>query len=109
MTNLQVLQGSAALNYPIDESAFMASLVKNGIEPAGEFTQDNQEAIDLAISDLALTLIFSVKKLQDDGYSVELQDISALWALRAWYRKKWGLPDDSPSNGPVLRDASSKW
>ena len=109
MTNLEVLQGSAALSYPIEASAYEIALIKNDVVPNAQFNVDCQKGIDLAISDLALSLIFGVKKIQDDGYSVEMADIPALWKLRAWYRSRWGLPDDSPVSGPILKDASSKW
>jgi hypothetical protein len=109
MTNLQVLQGSAGLNYPIDDETYEANLVKNGLLPTDTFIVGNQRGIDLAISDLALTLIFSAKKISDDGYSVELQSIDDLWDLRWWYRHKWGLPDDRPIKGPVLRDRTGAW
>lgn len=109
MTNLEVLQGSAALNYPIEEGTYKAALIKNNVNPDEDYTSVNEQGVELAISDLALTLIFSAKKLMDDGYSIELQSISDLWLIRRWYRLKWGLPDDTPSTNPVLRDVSSKW
>jgi len=109
MTNLEILQGSAAFSYPIEESVYTAALIKNDVVPNSTFNPDCQKGIDLAISDLALSLIFGVKKIQDDGYSVEMADISELWKLRAWYRSKWGLPDDSPASGPILKNASNKW
>ena len=109
MTNLEVLQGSGALNYPIDESAFRANLTKNGLDPDAEFTIGNQKGIDLAISDLALTLIFSAKSISDDGYSVSLQDVKSLWDLRWYYRHKWGLPDDRPGVPKLDGSPTYKW
>lgn len=109
MTNLQVLQGSAAFNYPIDETAYRTALIKNNVNPDDAYVSGNLEGVELAISDLALTLIFSAKKIMDDGYSVELQSIDDLWSIRRWWRSRWGLPDDSPVSGPILKDASSKW
>lgn len=109
MTNLEILQGSAALNYPIDEETFKANLIKNGLQPDDEFDVANQRGLDLAISDLALTLIFSVKKLSDDGYTVELQDINSLWNLRWFYRNKWGLPDDRTGVPTLSGKPTYKW
>lgn len=110
MTNLEMLKASAALNYPIDDSTYSANLVKNGLVPSEDFNKDvDSRSLELSISDLALTLIFSAKTVSDDGYSVSLQDIADLWTLRAFYRKKWGLPDDTPDKTPKLYNATNKW
>lgn len=106
-----MLKASAALNYPIDDTAYTAALSRNNVD--GAMPYDNAtgaKAIDLSIADLALTLIFSVKKLMDDGYTVELADIAELWRLRRFYRHRWGLPDDEPVDKPIIiKDASMKW
>lgn len=109
MTNLEVLQASAGLNYPIDVATYEANLIKNGLNPNDEYVTANERGIDLAISDLALTLIFSAKKISDDGYSVELQSIADLWALRWFYRRKWGLPDDNPNQMTLSGAPTYRW
>lgn len=109
MTNLEMLQASGGLNYPIDDATYRSELIKNGLDPDAEFDSVNQRAFDLSIADLALTLIFSVKKIMDDGYSLELQDVASLWSLRRYWRNRWGLPDDTPDDKPILRNKSYLW
>lgn len=109
MTNLEILQGSNGLGYELTQQQYEAALTKNGLVPSDEYVAENAKAIDLAISDLIPVLITAYKKLQDDGFSIEMQSISDLWALRAWYRAKWGLPDDRPTTGAKLYNATIKW
>lgn len=111
MTNLEILQSTAGLNYPLEEVTYIATLVQNDLDPNGEFTSANQKGIDLSKADLILTLLSSVKKLMDDGYSIEAQDIADLWRLRWYWRNKWGLPDDEPVKPfPTLSGRSTnKW
>jgi len=111
MTNLEILQSTSGLNYPLDEGTYIATLIQNGLDPNAEFVTANQRGIDLSKADLILTLLSSVKKLMDDGYSIEAQNIADLWRLRYYWRHKWGLPDDEPAAPfPTLSGRSTyKW
>lgn len=110
MTNLEMIANSGALNYPIKDATYSVALTKNGLTPSSEYSVNDEKSLELAISDLALTLIFSAKKIMDDGYSVELQDVPSLWKIRRFYRVKWGLDDDTPIEGEIiLKDGSFKW
>lgn len=107
MTNLEAIKAKAILNYPIDDNTYTVALIDAGLNPSDNYT--DQRTVDLCIADLVLTILSGAKQIQDDGYSVTLFD--DLWKLRAFYRRKWGLPDDRPSDvkTPILKDATSKW
>lgn len=109
MTNLEAIQGYALLNYPMDDATYNVQLVNAGLDPADTYSAGNQGAVELCISDIVLILITSAKTISDDGYSVVLQDLTNLWALRRFYRNKWGLPDDTPSSNPILRNRTTAW
>lgn len=113
MTNLEFIKASAAINYPIEDETFNVCLIGNDLIPTAQYSKSTDEkSMDLSVADVALKVIFGAKKLMDDGYTIELQDIDDLWDLRWYYRNKWGLPDDRPKDDtkfPTLRDGSFKW
>lgn len=111
MTNIQAIQSYGLLNYPVKKETFELSLINAGLNPNEEYVASNQRPIELCVADLLLMLITSARIVSDDGYKVEMQDITELWRLRAFFRTKWGLSDDTPITGNVIRlkDASNKW
>jgi hypothetical protein len=109
MTNLEAIKAKGMLNYPVDDNVFIVGMMDAGIDPNGTYSASNSQAIELCMADLCLILISSAKQVQDDGYSVTMQDIASLWKLRWYFRKKWGLPDDTPIEGAVLKNATFKW
>jgi hypothetical protein len=56
MTNLEILQSTSGLNYPLDEGTYTATLIQNGLDPNAEFVTANQREIDLSKSDLTMVI-----------------------------------------------------
>lgn len=109
MTNLEAIKAKGMLNYPVDDNVFLVGMVDCGVSPSEEYTANNTRVVELCLADLCLILISSAKQVQDDGYSITMHDVPDLWKLRAFYRGKWGLEDDTPYEGAVLKDATWKW
>ena len=108
MTNLEAIQSYALLNYPMDEATYKVQLINADLNPDAEYSKDNQRKIELCVADIVLILITSAKTVSDDGYSIGMQDLTQLWALRWFYRNKWGLPDDNPTK-ITLKDRTNAW
>lgn len=109
MTNLQAIQSYALLNYPIGEGTYRIALINADLDADAAYTKGDQEAIELCVADLILVLISSANEISDDGYSVKMTDIPSLWRLRYYYRSRWGLPDDAPTEQPIIVNLSNQW
>lgn len=103
MTNLEAIRASIGANYPVDDASFTMALAGLGLDPDADYVAGRD--FDLALVALIDTLLAGVTRISEGGYTIEI-NADALWKLRSWYLRKWGIPD---LTGAYLRDRTNMW
>ena len=103
MKNLEAIEASIGLNYPIEDATFQMAVAQSGIDASADFT--GGKSYDLALIAIIDTLIGSAERISEGGYTVQL-NLDALYRLRSLLTRKWGLVDPTQA---YLVDRTNRW
>jgi len=105
MTNLERLSGKFL--FPVQESALTGALLDRGLTHDDDYSVDNKRAVELAMADMAMTLITS-PTVTEGGYQLNHSNKGELRRLADGIYSRWN--EDNPfENSPKVRDATNKW
>ena len=103
MTNLEAIKAKIGINYPIDDATFEVAVAEANIDPNAEFT--GGKSFDFAFISILNSLLASAERISEGGYTVQL-NLDALFKLRSFLYRKWGIPDPSSA---YLIDRTNRW